>query len=281
MAFIKNLAVLPRKEIPTIVPDTRFLDIPTNTTFNSWSNWGSTVAPLNVVYSARDQDISSETVASQSRIRTRLIPDDVIGSPRILMEADLPPRGGGDGYKLSQTILFEPGFDWGDIQQNGKCGFGLAMRSDILSASPGGGRNANDGFQLRPVFFGTGSSGTVRLHNYYYGADKADNSISPGNFSFGQTGEYTRLSDEELQTGREYDLVYEVRPNSSASAFDGTVKTYLDGNLVSEILGRRMVSSAAPVIDRLVFNNFHGGNGDNKPGRVNNMQFSKISYSTI
>ena len=79
-----------------------------------------------LIYAINPQHLSIENhLGPTSTIRQRFVPSNR-GSDRVLFNLPLEP---GETYELNQSILFEPGFDWGGECEGGNIGFGFGGRS--------------------------------------------------------------------------------------------------------------------------------------------------------
>jgi len=173
-------------------------------------------------------------------LRQRYDPTDR-GSMRVVTGATLPEAR---TYRIVQSIQFEPGWDWGgDRFQGGKVGFGFSG-----GAAPSGGEIDPAGFSVRLSWRGN-LDGTGRLAVYAYSADR------PGRF-----GEDIAIGQFEAPIGEWFDVVMEVTTNSSINAYDGSLRVWIDGELLTDQSGIGwQMAGDVPHIDNMYYSSFYGG----------------------
>lgn len=195
-------------------------------------------------------------------LRQRFIPSS-IGTDRVVVGARLPEQR---VYRLTQSFYFEPGFDWGGSHEGGKLGFGFAG-----GTKPTGGTIDPYGFSSRLMWRGNGD-GTGRIVVYSYAADRSD-----------QYGEDIRYGDANVPIGEWFTVIMEVRVNSSPHVSDGTIRGWIDGELVLEQqnIGWQLAGDT-PVIDYLYYSGFYGGNSTAwSPGSTTHMKTRDVCWAAV
>jgi len=195
-------------------------------------------------------------------LRQRFIPSS-IGTDRAVAGARLPPHR---TYRLTQSFYFEPGFEWGGKYEGGKLGFGFAG-----GTRPTGGTVDHNGFSSRLMRTGNGDV-TGRIVIYSYAADRSD-----------EYGEDIRYGDVNVPIGEWFTVVMEVTANSSPQVSDGTVRGWIDGELV---LNRQNIgwqlSGDTPVVDYLYYSGFYGGeSGDWSPSSTTYMKTRDVCWAAV
>lgn len=185
------------------------------------------------------------------------------GSNRTLFKIAVPTAR---TYQVKQKFYFEPGFDWGGVNEGGKLGFGLAGGS-----APTGGTVADDGFTARFMWRGNGD-GTARLVVYSYAADRFQN------LPFGDDH---ILEGGTIPTGRWFEATFQVTTNSRPDLADGTLKAWFDGVpalVINDIQWQR--AGADVVVDSVSYSSFYGG-GDSSwsPEGQNYIRFSDVCWT--
>ena len=166
------------------------------------------------------------------------------GSVHVVGRGEISPR---PTYTLTQSIYLADGFDWGGSNEGGKLGFGLGGNS-----APTGGQTLTDGFSVRLMWRGNGD-GTARLVVYAYAADRRQN------FPYGD--DYP-VEGFKIPIGEWFDVTMEVSANSSDFAEDGSVRIWVNNELMlakSDI--QWQLTGPEPAVDRLLYATFHGGSG--------------------
>lgn len=161
-------------------------------------------------------------------------------------------KGGGryvSGNRTSGTIVqrvrLPDGYDFSpNSSATQKLGFGFRSREDSSGGTP-----AQDGFSSR--FQWRRRNGKIYWGTYVYAADTV---------GFGDDF----LTDVEVTTGEWVELAMAVTMNSSFGSSDGTLKFYVNGELVRTDTGIRWMAEArdneaVPNIEGVAFNSFHGG----------------------
>lgn len=184
------------------------------------------------------------------------------GSIHVVGEGLLPAA---NSYTLTQSIYLELGFDWGGKHKGGKIGFGLGGGS-----TPTGGNMNQDGFSARLMWRGN-KNGTARLAVYAYSADRRQNL---------PYGDDYPLQDFDVPIGEWFTVVMEVASNSSIDTSDGQVRVWVNNRLK---LHRDNIhwqaAGASPLIDKLMFATFHGGNStDWAPTSTVFARFSSVCW---
>ena len=167
------------------------------------------------------------------------------GSVRVVGLGHIPPQA---GYTLSQAIYLARGFDWGGEDEGGKLGFGLGGNS-----VPSGGQTRTDGFSARFMWRGNGD-GTANLVVYAYTADRQQNLPYGDDYPVGQF---------QVPIGEWFNVTMEVTINSDNNLADGGLRVWIDDELKLQKNAIQWQSDGpAPVVDRLIYSTFHGGNSE-------------------
>lgn len=199
--------------------------------------------PLDLAFDINSQNLSNvidET--GDTYIRIKLSPTSS-GSTHVISAADLPSAR---TYLVSQSIMFETGFDWGGTSESGKFGFGLGGGS-----TPSGGSTRTDGFTLRYIWRGNGD-GSARLAAYSYASDR---------MGFYPFGEDYPIGGFPITPGEWFTASMEITVNSDINASDGAIKVWVNGELLLDKTDIQWwASGETPDISRLFLSNFHGGN---------------------
>jgi len=114
--------------------------------------------------------------------------------------------------------------------------------------------------------------GTGRIVIYSYAADRSD-----------EYGEDIRYGDVNVPIGEWFTVVMEVTANSSPQVSDGTVRGWIDGELV---LNRQNIgwqlSGDTPVVDYLYYSGFYGGeSGDWSPSSTTYMKTRDVCWAAV
>ena len=196
-------------------------------------------------------------------LRHKYEPSD-IGSDRVIIDSELAPYS---SYRLVQSFFFEPGWDWGgDPYEGGKLGFGLGG-----GTLPSGGAVDSEGFTARLMWRGN-NDGTGRLVVYSYAADRD-----------GEYGKDLLLGDFEAPVGQWIDVALELNANSKTTASDGSVKAWVDGELVldEQDIGWQLAGDT-PVIDAIFYSSFYGGNDASwAPGHTTYVRVKDICWAPV
>lgn len=197
-------------------------------------------------------------------LRVQLNPTDE-GSNHVQAGSKIAPN---QTYRLKQSVYLETGWDWGGKNKGGKLGFGLGGGS-----TPTGGLVKNDGFTVRFSWRGN-RDGSARITAYSYAADRTLN------LPF---GDELILDGFNPPINKWFDLMMEVRTNSSSDVSDGTLKAWANDRLLLEKYNIRWQSAGSkPLIDKLLFTTFYGGNGPTwAPERTTYVRFSDVCWSMV
>lgn len=163
------------------------------------------------------------------------------GSRRILMNSDIPKST--RGYKLTQTLLFKPGWSPGGTSQSGKLGFGLAG-----GTSQSGGKVGTDGWSVRMSW----SRDEIRFYNYYANRPYLVQGRNPAYGDQIATG-------FKYVTGVEYKIIVEIILNTPNKS-DGVFKASINGKNVVTKTNVLWMTGSEPEVDKLWLSSFHGGN---------------------
>ncbi|ASJ74546.1 polysaccharide lyase [Granulosicoccus antarcticus] len=218
---------LPRSPMP--------FDVINKTTLEQW------VPSLR--YTTNPQHLSIDTgPKGHPALRQRFIPSER-GSFRVVASINLEPRR---SYEVEQSVMFEPGFQWGSEVESGKFGFGFAGGS-----APTGGKVENDGFSVRLMWKGN-YDGSASVGAYVYSVDRTMNLPYGDEFVF---------PDFTIPTGDWFQVKMRLTTNSSHEASDGQLQVWINDKLLFDRSGIQWQSEGEqPVIDDLLFSTFHGGN---------------------
>lgn len=192
-------------------------------------------------------------------LRQKFVPNH-IGTDRVIAAIDLEGR---QTYAVSQSVLFEDGFDWGGIRESGKFGFGLGGGS-----VPTGGRSRNDGLSARLVWQGNGD-GTAGLGVYVYSADRSQNL---------PYGDVFDVENFLIPVGEWFRVTLKVTANSSIYASDGSLSISLDDEVVLfKDSIRWQGAGTTPMVDRTMYSTFYGGNTSAwAPDYTTHAQFANV-----
>ena len=183
-------------------------------------------------YKGKD-DLNVQDCAGKGRcLRVRYRPTDV-GSPRLTFREELPPAA---EYTLTYDLRFDKGFEW---VKGGKLP-GLAPERSVTGCVP-----LNDtGWSVRLMWRAEGN-----FMQYLYHQGKTE-----------RCGENVYAEDFTLQKDRWYEVAIYVRVNSSASADDGQVRLFVDGEEVARRDNLRLRNAdTGGLIERFYFSTFYGG----------------------
>jgi len=195
----------------------------------------------------------------QPILRHKFVPSSV-GTDRTIMGADLPEAR---TYRLTQSLMFEPGFEWGGTnRQGGKIGFGLSG-----GTSPTGGTVDPEGFSARLMWRGNNDGevdGSATMVIYSYASDRHY-----------QTGEDYRMEGFEVPIGEWFNVTMEITLNSNINSADGKARAWINGELVLVKAGIAWQSAGdKPVIDNLYYSSFYGGD-------TSEWSPSKTTYASV
>ncbi len=161
------------------------------------------------------------------------------GTERVIMSSALPKSN--RGYRLTQTVLFKPGWKPGNTKLTGKFGFSLAGGS-----SQSGGKTGTDGWSVRPSW----ADDEIRFYLYYANRPFLVQGRNP---AYG----HTLVTREKYVPGKEYKVSFEVVLNSPGKK-DGQFRGYINDKLVAN-LDNMLWMTGTPEVDNLWFSSFHGG----------------------
>ena len=228
-------------------------------TDNDWRWWFE-----NYTFSRQPQDLSTGLDGNRAYLRQRLIPNS-IGSPRVLAGRNLDSAR---TYRLTQSLYFEPDFDWGGTIEGGKVGFGLGG-----GTAPSGGQLQTDGFTLRFMWRGN-RDGTARIIAYSYAADRSQNL---------PYGDSLNLQGFEIPVGEWFDITMEVKTNSTTHASDGTLRAWVNGELLLQKENILWQSSGSqPVVQKLSYATFYGGNDVSwAPAETTYIRFADVCWAPV
>ncbi len=225
------------------------------------SDWDSWVP--DVRYSLSEENLSVEKLGEADHVlRQQFEPADN-GSARVLMGSNL---GHQRVYRVMASVFLEPGWDWGgEVSQGGKIAFGLGG-----GTVPSGGTVDPSGFTARLMWRGA-QDGTAKLGIYSYAADRPK-----------QYGE-DNLFKDDARIGEWMDIIYEINLNSSINVSDGSMRAWVDGELV---LDRQNVGwqldGNRPVIDTLYYSSFYGGSTNAwSPDSTTHAKFKDICWAPV
>ena len=196
-------------------------------------------------YVLNPEELSVDSgLGGQRALRQRFTPSDK-GSLRVVASINLALA---NTYEVEQSIMFEPGFDWGGEVESGKFGFGFAGGS-----APTGGNVADDGFSARLLWKGNGD-GTASAGAYVYSVDRTQNLPYGDEFIF---------PDFTIQPGDWFQVKLRLTTNSGHEQNDGVLQVWINDKLLFDRKGIRWQSNGEqPMIDQVLYSSFHGGNTD-------------------
>ncbi len=225
---------------------------------SDWDRWLSEFH-----FSIGEQFLAVEPQGEGSTaLRQRFIPSS-IGTDRATVGARLPAYR---TYRITQSFYFEPGFDWGGRFEGGKLGFGFGG-----GTRPTGGTVDPNGFSSRLMWRGNGD-GTGRVVIYSYSADRPD-----------RFGEDIRFGDVNVPIGEWFTVIMEVTTNSSTQVSDGTMRGWINGELVLERqnVGWQLAGDT-PIVDYLYYSGFYGGNStDWSPSSTTHMKTRDVCWAPV
>jgi len=191
-------------------------------------------------YVKGEEFLSVEKDADGSSVlRHKYVPSSR-GTERVLTGSRLPQHR---TYRLTESVFFEPDWDWGGDFEGGKLGFGFGG-----GTTPTGGIIDPAGFTARVMWRGN-KDGTSRLSIYSYAADRP-----------GQYGEDIFLGNYLVPIGEWVQITYEVTTNSSINKSDGRVRAWVNGEQLLDRGGIGwQLAGDKPFIDSFSYSSFYGG----------------------
>lgn len=169
-----------------------------------------------------------------------------------------------DTYTLTQSIMFDPNFDWGGKDEGGKFGFGLGGGS-----TPTGSEVSESGFTLRPMWRGNRHNDGAHVALYSYAFNRAT-----------KWGDDYPLAGFEIERGQWFEFVTQATMNTQAGRADGSARAWIDGELMVEEEGIEWFHRGNPYIDRLMYVAFHGGSGRSwMPSRTNEIRHKNVALA--
>ncbi len=246
--------------------DAQCLNLPSsNKSFGSigvsdWRNW---VGNNDLAYAAENENLAVDaSTDNRKSLRQKLAPASK-GSTRSVARAGLTP---GKTYRLTQSVYFEPGFDWGGKNEGGKLGFGLGGGS-----APTGGLVRTDGFTLRFMWRGN-KDGTAHIALYSYAADRGQ-----------KYGADYPLEGFDAPIGKWFELSMELTVNSATGVADGSVRAWADGVLRVERNNIAwQTSGGQPSVQDLFYTTFYGGNDTSwSPDHTTHVRFSDVCWAPV
>ncbi len=229
---------------------------------SDWRNW---VGSNTLAYAADSENLAVDSTSeTRKALRQKLAPASK-GSTRSVARAGLAPS---KTYRLTQSVYFEPEFDWGGEHEGGKLGFGLGGGS-----APTGGLVRTDGFTLRFMWRGN-QDGTAHIALYSYAADRSQSL---------PYGDDYPLVGFDAPVGRWFELAMEVTVNSSTGEADGSVRAWADGQLRVERNNIAwQTSGSQPMVQDLFYTTFYGGNDSSwSPDSTTHVRFSDVCWAPV
>ncbi len=227
-------------------------------TRDDWKSW---VPDLR--YTLSEENLSVEQADGNTYVlRQQFVPTDN-GSDRVLMASNLKQHR---TYRVMTSVFLEPGWDWGgEVSQGGKIAFGVGGGS-----VPSGGTVDPSGFTARLMWRGA-QDGSAKMGIYSYAADRPK--------KYGEDN----LFKDDARIGEWMDIIYEIKLNSSVNTSDGSMRAWVDGELV---LDRQNVGwqldGNSPVIDTLYYSSFYGGSTNAwSPDRTTHAKFKNICWAPV
>ena len=219
--------------------------------------------------------LSVVSLSGKDRLSARHTPSSS-GSPRNQMGGSLTDR---NSYTVTQTLNFEPGFDFGGASagtQVGKCGFGIAGgRSDTPEFSGqivSGGDPSDAGWSVRPAWTSVDQLNELTLYCYFENRVPVATSSSP-----------VRAFGENLRTGltivpgQDIDFSFFVQKNTPGQA-NGIIRAWVNGAMTVNRTDIRLMVGT-PLLDTVFFATFHGGGGASAPSVDRSIRYCDISYA--
>ena len=225
-----------------------------------WESWIG-----NVRFAIGSEFLAVEESQDKKRtLRQKFVPH-ARGTNRVLAGANLPSAR---GYRLTQSVYLEPGFEYGGRNEGGKLGFGFGGGS-----APSGGEVAPDGFTARFMWRGN-KDGSAYITMYSYASDRHTNLPWGDNYP---------LEHFSVPIGEWFELSMEVTANSSISRADGSARAWVNGELSMERNNIFWQSDGdMPVVEHLFYAAFYGGNDSSwSPGKTTYVRFADICWSPV
>jgi len=226
---------------------------------SDWSAWLPGVR-----FSLGHQHLSLDTTPSgRTTLRQQLVPSSR-GSDRVIIAANVDEAR---TYRFMQSVYLEPGWDWGgEVSQGGKMGFGLGG-----GTAASGGKNDPSGFTSRYIWRGN-RDGTARIAIYSYAADR------PGKY-----GEDIYLEGFPAPIGEWFDLIMEVKLNSSTGKADGSLRAWANGELrVHRTDMAWQTAGDTPTIDSFLYSTFYGGSGPEwSPDKTTHLRLADVCWAPV
>ena len=228
-------------------------------TADDWRDWLT-----GYTYSLRPEHLETGIDNGEPYFRQQLIPTS-IGSHHVQAGANLASSR---TYRLTQTLFFEPEFDWGGSNEGGKVGFGLGGGS-----APSGGVLQTDGFTLRLMWRGNGD-GTARLVAYSYAADRSQHL---------PYGDDYILGNFEIPVGSWFEVTIEVKTNSTTEQNDGSLRVWVGSDLALQRDNVTWQSSGGqPAVQKLIYTTFYGGNDSSwAPSQTTHIRFGEACWAPV
>ena len=178
-------------------------------------------------------DLNVQTCSGKGRCLQARYHPNAEGSPRLSFRETLPAAR---EYTLTYDLRFDKDFEW---VRGGKLP-GLAPANSITGCEAA----QDNGWSVRLIWRKDGS-----FMQYLYHQDKDES-----------CGENVYAQNFTLQKDRWYKVALYVKVNSSASAKDGQVLLYVDGNEVARRDNLRLRNtSTGGLIESFLFSSFYGG----------------------
>ena len=226
---------------------------------SDWSAWLPGVR-----FSLGHQHLSLDTTPSgRTTLRQQLVPSSR-GTDRVIIAANVDEAR---TYRFMQSVYLEPGWDWGgEVSQGGKMGFGLGG-----GTAASGGKNDPSGFTARFIWRGN-RDGTAKIAVYSYAADR------PGTY-----GEDVYLEGFPAPIGEWFDLIMEVKLNSSTGASDGALRAWANGNLLLNRTGMAwQTAGSTPTVDSFLYSTFYGGSTSEwSPDTTTHLRLADVCWAPV
>lgn len=226
-------------------------------TNDDWDQWTG----ISLDFASKKEFLQVTTVDGTPALRQRFVPSSE-GSARVVVRGELPEAR---TYTISQSVFFEPGFDWGRTKQTGKLGFGLGG-----GTSPTGGDLDPAGFTARFVWRGNGD-GSARIAIYSYAADRTQNL---------PYGDDYDLEGFTAPVGQWFTLAMEVTANSAPGVADGRIRAWADDRLALDRTGIVWQDAGGdPTVDEFIYSAFYGGSSwDWAPESTTYVRFADVCW---
>lgn len=246
----------------------------------TWSaaKWATTIpSDASLIFANLNENISSKIINGEMYLNARMDPvtGGTAGSTRPEMGFNIADV---THARMVYDIRLEDDFDYGitPTKRTGKLGPGFVSDKTIT-----GGSTDDDGFSARLIFRGADTDlpdeAYFAMYCYYVGRDN-------------QWGDDLVLNDPSgdphvIQRGKDYRIATEIKMNSTPTASDGFIKVWMevDGGfkwLALEKQNIRWWGSGTPLIQRVLWQMFHGGNNDEyRPAKQNNICFKSLGFA--